>query len=177
LNLDLDLDLDPNFRIQILKRKNISKGERICHRILFDMQIDYASEYIFDKLQNRRYDFKFNFNNLECILEIDGPFHFDLKKLGHKIRRKYFYIYMKKFSKSRESDIIKTIFCINNNISCLRIHYSIHLSYDNMKLVIKKFLEQLQNSNKPVYMLSHPEYYIHLFENDIIRSKFFKDYQ
>ena len=171
---DNDNDNDNDIRMRITNRKYISTGEKLCNRILFDMKIDYFDEYSFDSLPNRRFDFKFHFNNLPCVIEIDGPQHFNYNELGHKIKHKrFFYICMNKYIEHQNSDIIKTIFCINHNISCLRIHYSYHSTHHKMKNIILNFLHNIKLSNKPVYMLSHPEHYNYLYNNDVICTKIF----
>lgn len=94
---------------------NESKGEKLIAEILEKKQIKFIRQKKFDKCKNKRllpFDFYIKAHNL-CI-EYDGIQHYEpIDRFGG--------IY--EFKKLNKNDIIKTKYCVDNNINLLRISY------------------------------------------------------
>ena len=96
-----------------------SKGELKIRQILLDLNIDYKTEYVFEDLKNRRFDFYIP--SLNICIEFDGKQHFQYVKLWHDTKEN--------FEIAKQRDIEKTEYCKNKNIKLIRIPY-----YDEEKL-------------------------------------------
>lgn len=95
-----------------------SKGEYTIRLYLENETIEFEQEYSFDNLlgvgmQPLRFDFAiFNtYNNLKCLIEYDGEFHFDK------------YYEKQNFETQQIHDELKNKYCEKHNIPFLRIPY------------------------------------------------------
>jgi len=96
---------------------NLSKGEKEIQSFLFENEIKFQREKIFEKLNQKRFDFYLPKYNI--AIEYDGIQHF--KSID-------FFGGEDCFIKRKQSDEIKNQFCIDNNIKLIRIPYT-KLSY------------------------------------------------
>jgi very-short-patch-repair endonuclease len=97
----------------------ISRGERAISSFLNKRKIDHIVQYYTKDLGKRRYDFFLPNHNL--IIEFDGIQHFKVYKLYAPTQEIV--------EKIQQHDLIKTKYCLTNNIRLLRI------SYDNLNYV------------------------------------------
>lgn len=103
---------------------------------LIEHNYKYEKEATFDGCKHKRklpFDFKvFIKNDLYCLIEIDGNFHY---------RPQYS---LKRFEEQKKRDEIKNIFCKNNNIPLLRINYWRFRKPYSYKNILQDFLNSLQ---------------------------------
>ena len=99
------------------KCRKISKAEKQIAEALDKMHIHYIREYTFDDLIGLkggllRFDFGIlNDNNLVCLIEYDGEFHYKQCYEKHDV------------DKQQKYDNLKNEYCIKNNIPLIRIPY------------------------------------------------------
>lgn len=108
-----------------------SHGEKRIANILNQMNIDFESEKVFEDCTYKnvlRFDFYIPAKNL-CI-EYDGRQHFQPVNFGSRNEEES----IKEFDKTQQRDAIKTKYCIDHNISLLRIPY---WEFDNIESFIK----------------------------------------
>jgi len=100
------------------------------------------------------------FNSNELLIEIDGIQHFEsVRHFGG----------LNKFNKTRKNDIIKSLYCHNNNIPLLRIHYE---DIDNLIEHVLEFMKKYKyNKDGNILMYSDPEKYKDLIEGIDTASK------
>jgi len=119
-----------------------SSGELKVKEYLDSLQIKYEQQKWFAELKGdfRVLKFDFYIPDENYIIEYDGEFHFNYKKI-------FGYRYMdedealEKFLKIKEYDVIKDNFCRKNNIQLLRIPYNIY-SYKRISQTIGEFLDR-----------------------------------
>ena len=106
-----------------------SKIERECKSYLEDNNIEFIEEFRFSNLQNRRFDFVFQYNNKKYVLETDGEQHF---KCGwwHKSEED--------FLEKQNIDKLKTLIAVNNGFNIIRF-------YSDDKTTIKEILNYFLN--------------------------------
>ena len=102
------------------KCQNSSNGELIIDEILKEFAVSYVRQYIFKECKDKRplpFDFTLfsvTHNPVACI-EYDGIQHFEMRdRFGEK-----------NYYNTLRHDIIKNTFCEHNNISLLRIPYTL----------------------------------------------------
>jgi hypothetical protein len=108
-----------------------SHGEEILINTLAEKDIMCDEQKSFEGLIYRRklrYDVYFVYNNQQYIIEYDGDQHFTMC---------HFYNTEKTFEELQEKDLMKTKYCVDNNIRLLRISY---LHYTNIELLVDIFL-------------------------------------
>ena len=108
----------------------MSRGEReICY-YLDIKKIKYETQKTFKGCRNKislRFDFYLPMYNI--LIEYDGNAHFhEVKLFGGK----------KYFEEKRNNDIIKNMFCIENNKKLLRISYT---DYKNIHDILENYLK------------------------------------
>lgn len=109
-----------------------SSGEEYIKNILEDMHITFEKQYTFNDCKNKyplRFDFAiFNCGELAGLIEYDGKQHFEAVSLfgGEE-----------GFIKTKQRDKIKNTYCQLNNISLLRLPYT--LSLDEIKNKIHEY--------------------------------------
>lgn len=90
-----------------------SQGEQCIQNILDDNNINYAKEFKIAELGNKRFDFAiFENNQLIRLIEFDGEQHFKEAKWKRE-----------KLIRTKESDNIKNLYALKNNIPLVRIPY------------------------------------------------------
>jgi very-short-patch-repair endonuclease len=123
-----------------------SKGEEKISTILNLRNIKYTPQKTFSNLLSNKnyrlkYDFYFTSTEDMCIIEFDGRQHFEDIEYFNKGTT---------FRERQDMDILKTEFCIKNNIRLLRIAYK---QIDNISELIDDFL------NNKTYIFSDNELY------------------
>lgn len=108
-----------------------SIGESNIAKILKDNNIKYYSEYVFNDLPNRRYDFYLP--DLNIIIEFDGPQH-KAKATGCWNQTE------KEWEQSIKRDKEKNEYCLKNNIPLYRIPYEYRDKLTLELLTNEKFL-------------------------------------
>lgn len=109
-----------------------SKGERKIYDYLKVNNIIFIREYKFKGCKNKKslpFDFAiFNDNNLYCLIEYDGEFHYkSIEIFGGEDRLEYL----------QQNDQIKNKYCQDNNIKLIRIPY---WDFDNIEEILDKEL-------------------------------------
>ena len=107
---------------------NESKGEKFISDILSNNNIEFYKEYYFDDLygdyKHLRFDFAiFKENELYCLVEYDGLFHYEETSLCNNLKRQKRY------------DELKNDYCEDNNIKLIRIPY---WEFDNIEKILIK---------------------------------------
>lgn len=101
-------------------RCNQSKGERTIEKKLQDRNIEYIPQYKFSDCKRQTYlPFDFYLPNHNICIEFDGQQHFKPVTFGSCSNEKA----INEFNKTKERDAIKTQYCIDNNITLIRIPY------------------------------------------------------
>jgi hypothetical protein len=113
--------------------------------IHFVLPVSYIKSLIADFFIMLKINNKLQF----CVIEYDGPTHYNI--LDHRISIDHI-----------KRDIIKNNFCINNNISIIRV-------FDKDKNYINTIIEFIQsiisNNGKPIFKIPDDTYYNTLLEN------------
>ena len=93
-----------------------SNGEKEISRILNELNVNYIREYLFSDCRGKKQPLRFDFYlpDYNCCIEYDGEQHFIHRETG---------IFENKLEKIKESEIIKTNYCKENNIKLIRIPY------------------------------------------------------
>ena len=109
-----------------------SKGENEISCVLNNMNIKYIPEKIFDDCKNpltgRYLYFDFYLPDKNICIEYDGKQHFFPID---------FYGGVDNLNDTKNRDLIKTKYCIDNNISIIRISY---LDHDRIEYILKSIL-------------------------------------
>lgn len=107
--------------------KVISVGEKAIRDILIKNNMKYSEQHSFKDCRNR-YILKFDFYLPDCntIVEYDGKQHFIPGWNSFK-----------EFERTKENDIIKNKYCLDNGIKIIRISY---LDFKNIEDILKKEL-------------------------------------
>ena len=96
-------------------RGKSSYGEKVIEQFLKQNQIDHKAQYSFDDCKDKgklRLDFAiFKENNLVALIEYNGIQHYKEVSFFQS-------------STNEQRDNIKKVYCDQNNIPCLKIHYS-----------------------------------------------------
>jgi hypothetical protein len=95
-------------------QSSTSYGELECMRIFDKLGIEYYSQYSLPSLPQRLFDFYFEWNNRNYILEFDGQTHFSLR----------FDYTDQTFQQAQERDIEKTLVAVEENYFVIRIDYT-----------------------------------------------------
>lgn len=93
---------------------HLSRGEQLVADVLSEMNIQFTSQFRFNK-SIYKYDFMFEKNNNKYLIEFDGRQHFEQVDYFHKKRT---------LEQDKEKDMIKNFLSFNNDCKLLRIHYS-----------------------------------------------------
>lgn len=129
-----------------------SIGEKRIEYYLKENNINYIEQKQFDNCRNKlplRFDFYLP--DYDLLIEFDGSFHFiAIDEFGGT----------KTLEDRQTSDIIKNIYCIENNKKLLRI------SYNNIKTLEKRIAEYLENENHRIIEFSSP----HIYCEQIIKT-------
>jgi len=135
---------------------NSSSGERLLMNILIHNKISFIQQYKFEHdplsgqlgcidKNNLPFDILLQpFDGHEMLIEIDGIQHFHINE---------FFGGCDAFIKRREHDIIKSLYCYNNNVPLLRIHYT---DFDKMEELIDIFINNYRH-NKPKNTLMYSD--------------------
>ena len=111
-----------------------SKGELAIMYYLIENNIDFEQQQKFEKcVHKRQLPFDFYLPDLNILIEFDGEQHFKPNGFGGKNKDKT----MKRFQLTRKLDMIKSTYCINNNIPLLRIPYT---EMNNLETILDQFL-------------------------------------
>lgn len=104
----------------------ISQGEKQIKDFLDKHNIQYKQEFIFKKLEKKRFDFYLPKN--KTVIEFDGKQHFEAVK---------YFGGAENLRKQQERDKQKDEFCARNNIKVLRIPYT---EQNNINKILSDFL-------------------------------------
>ena len=105
-----------------------SKGEREVARVLDKMHIDYERQYKFENCKYKRcLPFDFYIPSLNVCIEYDGEYHYEVRQ-GTEDDLKQRHIW----------DETKNVYCEQNNIRLIRIHY---WEFNNIEQILKDILE------------------------------------
>ncbi len=115
---------------------------------LQSMNLAFEREYSFDE-QKWRYDFSFNHNEIQYILEYDGIQHFQFTE--------YFQATEEVFKEKQTRDVDKTKLAIKHNCKVIRIDYT---QINNIEEHIKNGIDDKSN-----LYLSSPDMYEWLSKN------------
>ncbi len=96
-----------------------SKGELKIKQLLNNLNIQFQTEYTFQDLPQRRFDFYLP--QLNICIEYDGKQHYDYVNTWHKT--------IENFNQSIERDKEKNQYCLIHNIPLIRISYT---DYDKL---------------------------------------------
>ena len=107
----------------------ISKNEMIIKNLLNENNISFQTQYIFNNLPNRKFDF---YVNDKYIIEYDGEQHFKFSNNGWNTKEQ--------FNKTRQNDLEKNKYCFDNKIPIIRIPYNKKYGIEDLKLETTKFL-------------------------------------
>lgn len=110
-----------------------SKGEQRIREILNNYNIPFKTEYVFQDLPNRRFDFAI-YNpdySIKTLIEFDGKQHYSYTNTWHKS--------LQEFENSKMRDQEKTEYCQKNDIPLIRIpYYDIDKIKDYLQPIIKE---------------------------------------
>lgn len=115
-----------------------SRGERLVRSVLNELNISFSEQIKFPDCKNHKelpFDFGITGNSGEilALVEYDGIQHFEqFSHFGGKL----------KFEQQAKNDKIKTNYCKDNNISLLRIPYTVS-SLEGIKEKLVKFISSL----------------------------------
>ena len=116
------------------KKSKITKGELRVEEVLTDLNIKYKSQYGFDSCRDvNKLLFDYYLPDYNMCIEYDGRQHFEPVRFGGISEEQA----ITNFEITQAHDLIKTDYCISNNISLLRIPYQEH---DNIEALIKEAL-------------------------------------
>lgn len=115
----------------------VSKEEKNIEKMLKDNQIKYVSQYRFNNLPNKKFDF---FIDNKYVLEFDGRQHFEYTGAGWNNKEN--------FIKTRTSDLKKNKYCFDNNIPIIRIPYSKKYTINDLKIETTRFLLTPENEKE-----------------------------
>ena len=104
----------------------ISQGEKQIKDFLDKYNIQYKQEFIFKKLEKKRFDFYLPKN--KTVIEFDGKQHFEAVE---------YFGGAENLRKQQERDKQKDEFCTRNNIKVLRIPYT---EQNNINKILSDFL-------------------------------------
>jgi DNA-directed RNA polymerase subunit RPC12/RpoP len=109
-----------------------TRGEQLLSDVLINRNIQVEEQKTFKDLvytRKLKYDAYFIHNNQGHIIEYDGEQHFD--------KNNYYNTKRISFEELQEKDLMKTQYCVDNNIRLLRISY---LHCVNIELLVDIFL-------------------------------------
>lgn len=108
---------------------NSSTPEQIISKWLDNNEIIYEREKIFKDCKDKRYlPFDFYLPDYSCCIEYDGEQHYkEVSFKGNKTKLEYI----------QKHDLIKTKFCVDNNIKLIRIPY---WEFNNIENILKSVL-------------------------------------
>lgn len=104
----------------------MSQGEKQIRDFLDKHNIQYKQEFVFKKLDKKRFDFYLPKNKI--VIEFDGKQHFEAVK---------YFGGAENLRKQQERDKQKDEFCARNNIKVLRIPYT---EQNNINKILSDFL-------------------------------------
>jgi len=127
--------------VKELPRDKQSSGEKLIFSFLQenkDFNVDQEKRFLDSDVSNRRYDFYVSSkDNLfkPFVIEYDGRQHFTYIEYFHKTEEN--------FKEKQEIDIVKTDYCINNEIPIIRLSYNYfdNLTIDNFNDIIQNFIK------------------------------------
>lgn len=124
---EFEQNIHKHLKFQGCPKCNISAGESRIMKILNDFKIGFEYEKSFDGCRDKnplRFDFYIPKMNL-CI-EYDGKQHFELCE---------YLMSEEEFENLKRRDLIKNIYCKDNDIKLLRIKYT---DFDNIENILKE---------------------------------------
>jgi Probable Zinc-ribbon domain len=143
---------------------NESKGEKAVALALEEFELLFQREKTFPDLRDvgrLRFDFYLTYNGHECVIEYDGQQHF------HDI---VFYKKKDGLRGRQTRDLIKTKYCLKNNINIIRIPYTCFSSIRKIIKKLKQRLSSLDSSKQSKFFCDDQPLYIkHIY------SKVLKD--
>ena len=105
--------VDSHLRGSGCSKCNDSKGEKIISWFLDKNDIVYETQKTFDNCKDiRKLKFDFYIPNINTCIEFDGIHHFEITEFGQS-----------KLDDTIKKDMIKNKFCLESNITLLRISY------------------------------------------------------
>ena len=110
--------------------RNLSNFERRCNEILANLNITPKLQTSFAYIPTRKFDFFFNYNNVNYIIETDGGIHFNEDAFHHPTHEI--------FVSHQNVDIVKTLIPLIYNYVILRISDD---NYEHIEKCIKYTLE------------------------------------
>ena len=114
-----------------------SKNEENIIQLLNNNNISFKTQYTFQDLPNKRFDF---YINNSYIIEFDGQQHFNYSNTGWNTREQ--------FEKTRKSDLIKNKYCFNKDIPIIRIPYDVEYDIKDLQLETTNFLLTKDNEKE-----------------------------
>lgn len=142
---------------------NESKGERMVTSCLENHGIEFTKQKKFSGLKHKRplrYDFFFEWNGHSCVIEFDGKQHFD-----HDC---YFAKKGTNFKDTQQRDLIKSQYCLDNNINICRIPYTLMRKIPKIISKLVRRLSVLSSDNSSMFYICDDE----LYANHIRMLKF-----
>ena len=116
------------------KKSKITKGEKRVEEVLTDLKIKYKSQYGFDSCRDvNKLLFDYYLPDFNMCIEYDGRQHFEPVRFGGISEEEA----LDNLKLTQAHDLIKTNYCISNNIHLLRIPYQEH---NNIETLIKEAL-------------------------------------
>lgn len=129
-----------------------SKGSIQCYNCLKILGVKRVDkEHTLKLLPNRRFDFKFIYNNRKYLLEYDGEQHFHRVPKFHKT--------IEDFHEGQRRDIIKTLAAINSKFVLIRISYS---EVHNVRRILET---QVFNNDNIRYYFSNLDKYAYIIRH------------
>lgn len=137
-----------------------SKGESAIKKYLENNNIEFIEQQTFNKCKNiNKLPFDFYIKSFNLLIEYDGIQHLKIVK---------YFGGLKKFHECQHRDIIKNLFCLENNINLLRIPYTDFYNITNILDNIFKcgaIIRQINFSNIDQYSDQIITTYEKLIEN------------
>ena len=111
-------------------RCNNSKGERAVRYLLENKNIEFNQEHRFGDCKDKnKLPFDFYLHGYNLCIEYDGEQHYKYVQYIHKNEKRYL--------QQRRRDRIKNQYCLDNNITLLRIHQD---DYKNIGSILNEVL-------------------------------------
>ena len=160
---------------------NKSFGEKILENFVIHNRLKYKTQVTFDGCYKNDY-LKFdmaiydNFDNLLCLIEFDGSAHFKPTRFGNQTEKEA----LKSLKEQQERDSIKNKFCVENNISLLRLCNKDSICSDLKDYLYSNFNIITEIPDKYHYkeMKTHAIKFIEMLKilpNGIYPKSFFRD--
>lgn len=133
-----------------------SKGAEKCRRVLDKYNISYEREVTLDSLPNRRFDFWFELDGIQYLLEIDGKQHFEYTPFFHDDDPSI-------FKNMQKRDVKKTLAAIKAGYFMIRIDYTQIKTMKDIEYHINNAIQHGYNGGRLYF--SDPKMYQFIIEN------------